>query len=113
MRLHNAGPVEGKPTEKRTGRGEALKKISPRLAHTLMAFTVVSWGLDYSLAKNAMEAMDSLTLIFIKYLIAWVILIGVKLRLEGPGFMKKKAAIRTTTPSSANRMRSNRLVLGG
>ena len=90
MNLQAAGPGEPKSINKRTGRGESLKKISPRLAHTHMAFTVVSWGLDYSLAKNAMEAMDSLTLIFFKYVIAWIILVGVKFRLEGPGFMMKK-----------------------
>lgn len=83
------GPA-GKFRPSRPREGEALKKMKPRLAHTLMAFTVISWGLEYALAKNAMAAMDSMTLIFIKYAIAWVILIGVKLKLEGPGFMMKR-----------------------
>lgn len=85
------GADKGRPPAAiRTGHGESLKKMNRKLAHTLMTFTVVSWGLEYSLAKNAMEIMDSMTLIFFKYAIALVIIAGVKFRMEGAGFMRKQ-----------------------
>lgn len=56
----------------------------------LMTLLVFSWGLEYSMAKHALEAIEPMTLLFFKYLIGFFILLAIKLKLEGRNFIRKK-----------------------
>lgn len=66
-----------------------IKKMNRKLAHILMVFTVTSWGFEYSLAKDAMNAIAPITLVCFKYTIALVVIALVKFRLEGKSGMKR------------------------
>jgi len=65
-----------------------IKKMNRKMAHLLMALIVISWGFEYSLAKDAMIVLNSLTLIFFKYAVALVVVGIIKFRREGTSFMK-------------------------
>lgn len=65
-----------------------IKKMNRSLAHLLMVFTVTSWGFEYSLAKDAMNAIEPITLVCFKYSIALVVIALVKFKLEGKAIMK-------------------------
>lgn len=69
--------------------GSAIKKMDRKLAHILMVFAVISWGFDYSLAKDAMMVIDPITLICFKYTIALFVIALVKFKIEGKGLMKR------------------------
>ncbi len=58
--------------------------------YLLMTFLVFSWGLEYSFAKHALEAFEPLTLLFFKYIIGVILLMALKLKIEGKGFIKKE-----------------------
>lgn len=55
-----------------------------------MTFLVFSWGLEYSFAKHALEVIAPLTLVFFKYLVGVVLLLYLKLKIEGKGFIRKE-----------------------
>ena len=67
----------------------SIKKLNRKLAHLLMIITVISWGFEYSLAKEAMLALDSITLIFFKYAIAMIVVGIIKFKREGKSFMRR------------------------
>ncbi len=48
-------------------------------AHILMVLLVINWGIDYSMAKNALELLDPLQIVFFKYLIAFCIFLIIKI----------------------------------
>lgn len=58
--------------------------------YLLMIFLVFSWGLEYIFAKQALAVMEPLSLIFFKYAIGFLVVLGVKLKLDGRGLMRKK-----------------------
>lgn len=58
--------------------------------YILMTFLVISWGLEYTFAKHALEVLEPLTLLFFKYIIGVVLLLILKLKIEGKGFIKKE-----------------------
>jgi len=58
--------------------------------YLLMIFLVFSWGLEYIFAKQALAVMEPLSLIFFKYVIGFLVVLGVKLKLDGRGLMRKK-----------------------
>ncbi len=58
--------------------------------YLLMIFLVFSWGLEYIFAKQALTVMEPLSLIFFKYAIGFLFVLGVKLKLDGRGLMRKK-----------------------
>ena len=58
--------------------------------YILMTILVLIWGLDYSVAKHALDTLDPLTLLFFKYLVSLIILVVVRAFVEkGPLFKKK------------------------
>jgi drug/metabolite transporter (DMT)-like permease len=52
---------------------------SPKLSYILMTLLVCFWGLEYIVAKRALEVFDPLTLVFLKYGVAFVVLAPIKL----------------------------------
>lgn len=58
--------------------------------YLLMIFLVFSWGLEYIFAKQALAVMEPLSLIFFKYAIGFLVVLGIKLKLDGRGLMRKK-----------------------
>lgn len=68
------------------GTGSSEKKIM----YVLMTFLVIAWGMEYSIAKYILSVFEPLTLLFFKYLIAVVILLVLKLKIEGRGFIKRE-----------------------
>lgn len=81
MRLDNE-----QPTSIKTG---VTKKMNRKLAHVLMIFTVTSWGFEYALAKDAMHAIEPITLVCFKYTVALLVIALVKFKLEGRSGMKR------------------------
>lgn len=67
----------------------ATKKMNRKLAHILMAFTVISWGFEYALAKDAMIAIEPITLVCFKYSVALVVIALIKFKLEGKSVMRR------------------------
>lgn len=61
-----------------------------RKMYLLMILLVISWGMEYSFAKQALELIEPITLLFLKYIIGFFLLLIFKLRLEGKGFIRKK-----------------------
>jgi drug/metabolite transporter (DMT)-like permease len=69
--------------------GSPTKKMNRKLAHILMIFTVMSWGFEYALAKDAMVAIEPITLVCFKYTVALFVIALVKFKLEGKSWMKR------------------------
>ncbi|MDR2296323.1 MAG: DMT family transporter [Clostridiales Family XIII bacterium] len=55
---------------------------SPKLNYTLMTLLVCFWGLEYIVAKKALEDFDPLTLVFFKYGVAFIVLTPIKLIID-------------------------------
>ena len=72
-----------------TQTGTTIKKMNRKLAHILMVFTVTSWGFEYALAKDAMLAIEPITLVCFKYTVALFVIAIVKFKLEGKSGMKR------------------------
>lgn len=66
-----------------------IKKMNRKMAHILMAFTVTSWGFEYALAKDAMLAIEPITLVCFKYTVSLLVIGLVKFKLEGKSWMKR------------------------
>lgn len=58
--------------------------------YILMTTLVFIWGLDYIVAKNALEAFEPMTLLFFKYCIGLLLVIGVKLKMDGKALARKQ-----------------------
>ena len=58
-------------------------------AYLLMTIIVVMWGYEYVAAKHALEALEPMTLVFLKYSIALICLILFKLKTDGKSFIRK------------------------
>lgn len=65
-------------------------KSQKKLMYLLMIFLMLTWGLEYIFAKQALTVIKPLTLIFFKYLIGYIIVLIIKLKAEGKKFMKKR-----------------------
>ena len=59
------------------------------MMYGLMTFLVIAWGLDYVVAKQALESMDSLTLMFFKYAVGFLVVLVLKLKLDPTPIRKK------------------------
>jgi drug/metabolite transporter (DMT)-like permease len=55
-----------------------------------MTALVFAWGLEYIFAKQALNIMNPLTLIFFKYFIGLVVAAGIKFKTEGKSLFRKK-----------------------
>ena len=58
--------------------------------YLLMIILMFAWGLEYIFAKQALAVMETLTLIFIKYSIGFVVVLVIKLKSEGKSLIRKK-----------------------
>ncbi|MEG1929677.1 MAG: DMT family transporter [Anaerovorax sp.] len=58
--------------------------------YILMTILVCIWGLDYIIAKNALETFQPMTLLFFKYSIGLVLVVAVKFKFEGKTLARKK-----------------------
>jgi drug/metabolite transporter (DMT)-like permease len=63
---------------------------SPKLSYALMTLLVCLWGLEYIIAKRALEVFDPLTLVFFKYGVAFVVLAPIRFILRRDIEMRKK-----------------------
>jgi len=63
---------------------------SRKLAHFLMILLVISWGLEYVLAKNALEVLPTMVLIFMKYFVAFFIVFAIKMKMDPGHWIRKK-----------------------
>lgn len=61
-----------------------------RNMYLLMVLLVFSWGLEYIFAKQALNVMEPLTLVFFKYLIGLAVTAAIKLKTEGKSLIRKK-----------------------
>ncbi len=55
-----------------------------------MAVVVCGWGLEYVFAKQALESIETMTLVFIKYIIGAIIILLYRLKKEGKRFWPRK-----------------------
>jgi drug/metabolite transporter (DMT)-like permease len=55
---------------------------SPVLNYTLMTLLVCLWGLEYIVAKRALEDIEPLTLVFFKYAVAFIVLAPIKFAID-------------------------------
>jgi drug/metabolite transporter (DMT)-like permease len=58
--------------------------------YLLMVLLVFAWGLEYIFAKQALTIMPPLTLVCFKYTIGVLVVLGIKLKVDGRGLMRKK-----------------------
>ncbi|GAB1476893.1 DMT family transporter [Bacillota bacterium] len=58
--------------------------------YALMIFLVFSWGLEYILAKNALDALEPMTLLLFKYTAGFWLMLILKLKFEKRSFFRKK-----------------------
>jgi drug/metabolite transporter (DMT)-like permease len=58
--------------------------------YILMTFLVFAWGMEYTFAKKALAVVEPITLLFLKYVVGFFLLLIVKLIVEGRSFIKKK-----------------------
>ena len=63
---------------------------SPKLSYTLMTVLVFLWGLEYIVAKKALEDFDPLTLVFFKYGVAFIVLAPIKCIIDRKINIRKK-----------------------
>ncbi len=61
-----------------------------RTAHTLMILLVCNWGVDYSMAKWALELVEPMQLIFFKYFLGFFVFLTFKLVNKIPWTIEKK-----------------------
>lgn len=61
-----------------------------RNMYLLMTALVFAWGIEYIFAKQALDVMEPLTLVFFKYLIGFVLCLAIKLKAEGRSLIRKK-----------------------
>jgi drug/metabolite transporter (DMT)-like permease len=58
--------------------------------YLLMTALVFAWGIEYIFAKQALDVMEPLTLIFFKYFVGLAVCLAIKLKTEDGGLMRKK-----------------------
>lgn len=55
-----------------------------------MTFLMFAWGLEYIFAKHALNVFEPLTLLFFKYCIGFIIVLVIKLKMDGKSIVRKK-----------------------
>jgi len=64
--------------------------LQKRTAYLLMIALMFAWGIEYIFAKQALDVMEPLTLVFFKYLIGFAVCMVIKLKTEGKSLMSRK-----------------------
>ena len=59
-------------------------------AFLLMCILVCAWGMDYVCAKTALEVLEPLNLMFLKYSTGAVLVLAIKLKQDGKSFIRPK-----------------------
>lgn len=54
----------------------------------LMCFLVCFWGLDYVFAKEALNVLQPMTLLFLKYTVGFLVLAAIKLKMDRKGLVR-------------------------
>ncbi|MFA7661725.1 MAG: DMT family transporter [Anaerovoracaceae bacterium] len=67
-----------------------IQKKSKGKTYLLMILVVILWGYEYVPAKHALELMDPMTIIFLKYFLGLCLLLGMKLWKDGTSFFQKR-----------------------
>lgn len=75
--------------DKESLRGKRYKK-EEILTYILMSLLVTAWGFDYVIAKNALELLQPLTLLFLKYSIGLILVLCIKLKTDKTSMVRKK-----------------------
>jgi drug/metabolite transporter (DMT)-like permease len=63
---------------------------SPKVNYTLMTLLVCLWGLEYIVAKKALDNLEPLTLVFLKYGVSFVVLAPIKLIVDRRVVIRRK-----------------------
>ena len=58
--------------------------------YVMMTLLMFAWGLEYIFAKRALAVIEPLTLVFFKYSIGFVLVLFIKLKMEGRVLFRKK-----------------------
>lgn len=69
---------------------EKQHKKEVTLTYMMMSFLVVVWGFDYVVAKHALEILQPLTLLFLKYAIGMILVLSIKLKTDRKSMVRKK-----------------------
>ena len=65
-------------------------EVQKRNTYLLMTFLVFAWGLEFIVAKHALNVVMPLTLVFFKYLIGLGVALIIKLKTEEKSLLRKK-----------------------
>lgn len=60
------------------------------ITYVLMTLLVIAWGFDYVIAKNVLNLLQPLTLLFLKYLVGMVLVLCIKLKTDRKSMVRKK-----------------------
>ena len=60
------------------------------ITYILMSCLVTTWGFDYVVAKHALELLQPLTLLFLKYAIGFIPIFIIKMKTDRKGMVRKK-----------------------
>ena len=60
------------------------------IMYCLLTFQVTAWGFDYVVAKQALELLQPLTLLFLKYFVGFIPIFIIKMRLDRKSIVRKK-----------------------
>lgn len=82
--------AEDKKTTDYAEEGLKREKKERSLTYMLMTFLVVAWGFDYVVAKHALQILEPLTLLFLKYSIGLLLVLSIKLKTERKSVIRKK-----------------------
>ena len=64
--------------------------LQKRMMYVLNVVLVTIWGLEYVFAKQALEVLPPLTLLFFKYVVAVFLVLVIKLKTEGRGMFRRR-----------------------
>lgn len=68
--------------------GESLNERNKAIA--LMCMLVCFWGLDYVFAKDALEVLQPMNLLFLKYSVGFLVLLAIKLKMDRKTIVRLK-----------------------
>ncbi len=58
--------------------------------YVLMSMLVFAWGMEYIFAKQALEVIKPMTLLFLKFITGFALILAIKLKIDGKSLMRKK-----------------------
>ena len=67
-----------------------MKQEKKTAYHLLMVFLVIAWGAEMPIAKEALEAVDPLVILTVKYVLGAAVMAGVLLKISGFHKLKKR-----------------------